>query len=101
TRESQIKIMMNRIKDTAITLGEALAPAIMDALDAAEPFIEKIEEGAKAFSEMDEEQQRSILKLIALVAAVGPASMVLGGLTTSIGGVVKFGGTLATLLGRT
>ena len=98
--ESQLKIMWNRIKDTGITLGEVLVPAIMSALDAAEPFIEKIEQGAKAFSEMDEEQQQTILKLIALAAAIGPASIMLGGLTTTIGGVVKTGGKLLTTFGK-
>jgi TP901 family phage tail tape measure protein len=100
TTASQMEVFWNRLKDTGITLGEVLVPALIDALDAAEPLIKQIESGAKAFSEMDEEQQRTILKLIALAAAIGPASMALGGLTTTIGGVVKFGGTLLGLLGR-
>ena len=100
TTESQLKIMWNRIKDVAITLGDALVPAVMEALDAAGPFIEKIEEGAQAFADMDEEQQQSILKMIALVAAIGPASVALGGMTTAIGGVLKVGGGLSTMLGK-
>lgn len=100
TTESQIKIMWNRIKDVAITLGDALVPAVMSAIDAAEPLIKQIESGAKAFAEMDEEQQRTILKLIAIAAAIGPVSVGLGGLTTTIGGVLKVGGGLATMLGK-
>ena len=100
TTESQIKMMWNRIKDVAISLGDALVPAVMDALDAAEPLILKIEEGAQAFSEMDEEQQRNILKLIAFAAAIGPVSVGLGGLTTTIGGVLKIGGSFASMLGK-
>lgn len=99
TTESQLKIMWNRVKDMAITLGDALIPAVMDALEAAEPLIEQIESGAKAFADMDEEQQQTILKLIALVAAVGPASVALGGLTTTVGGVVSIGGKLMSTLG--
>lgn len=97
--ESQLKIMWNRIKDTGITVGEVLVPAVMSAIDATEPFIEKIQESAEAFSNMDEEQQRTILKIVALTAAIGPASLVLGSLTTTIGGVVKVGGGLLTMLG--
>src|SRR5690606_24206271 len=67
---------------------------------AAEPLIRKIESGAKAFSEMDKEQQRTILKFIALAAAIGPASVVMGNLTTAIGGVLKVGGSLANMLGK-
>lgn len=100
TTESQLKIMWNRVKDVAITLGDSLVPAVMSALDAAEPLIEKIESGAQAFADMDEEQQQTILKLIALAAAIGPVSVGLGGLTTTIGGVLKVGGNFASMLGK-
>lgn len=100
TTASKLKIMWNRIKDVAITLGDSLIPAVMGAIDAAEPLIKKIESGAQAFSDMDESQQRTILKMIALVAAIGPASVVLGGLTTAIGGVFKIGGGLVGMLGK-
>lgn len=85
TTESQLKILMNRIKDIGITLGAALIPAVIDAIDAAEPFIKKIESGAKAFSEMEKSQQQTILKLIALTAAIGPLTFVLGGSFRAIG----------------
>lgn len=97
--EAQLKIMWNRIKDVGIELGQALVPAVMSALDALEPFIEKLSDGADAFAEMDEEQQRNILKLIGLVAAIGPVSVALGGMTTAIGGVVRTGGTLLKVFG--
>lgn len=100
TTESQLVILWNRIKDVAITTGNALVPAVMDAIDAAEPFIKQIESGAKKFSELDEEQQRTILKMIGLVAAVGPATFALGQLTIGIGGVLKIGGSLVNLFGR-
>lgn len=99
TTESQLKILWNRAKDMAITMGDALIPAFMDALNAAEPFFNQIESGARKFSEMDESQQRAILKVIALVAAIGPATIGLGQLATGIGGVLKVGGSLATTLG--
>ncbi|QGH35130.1 phage tail tape measure protein [Gracilibacillus salitolerans] len=100
TTESQMRIMWNRIKDVAISLGDALVPAVMDAIDAAEPFIQKIEDGAEAFADMDEEQQRTILKLIGLAAAIGPVSVGLGGMTTTIGGLLRVGGSVSTMLGR-
>jgi TP901 family phage tail tape measure protein len=100
TTASKLEILWNRLKDTGITLGEALVPALMDALDAAEPLIKQIEDGAQAFADMDEEQQRTILKLIGLVAVAGPASMALGGITSSIGGLIKIGGSLSSLLGK-
>ncbi|MCG1029317.1 phage tail tape measure protein [Virgibacillus halodenitrificans] len=100
TTESLLKILWNRIKDIGITLGDALVPALMDAIEAAEPLIEKIESGAQAFSDMSEEEQRTILKMIALAAAVGPVSVGLGGLTTTVGGLTKMTGGLIGALGR-
>lgn len=99
TTESRLRMMWNRIKDVAITLGDALAPAVMDALDAAEPFIKSIENGAKAFSELDKEQQRAILRFVGLVAAIGPASLAIGSLSKGIGGLLSVGSSLAGLLG--
>ncbi|GAB2561157.1 phage tail tape measure protein [Gracilibacillus alcaliphilus] len=100
TTESQLRILWNRVKDVSITLGEAMVPALMEVLNATEPLIQKIEEGAQSFADMDEEQQRNILKLIAFAAAIGPVSVGLGGLTTAVGGVLKIGGSLATMLGK-
>lgn len=100
TTESQLKIMWNRIKDVAISLGDALAPAIMDAIDAAEPLIKKLEDGAQAFADMDEEQQQTILKLIGLTAAIGPASIAFGGFTTMTGSALRGIGNLTKAIGN-
>jgi TP901 family phage tail tape measure protein len=100
TTESQLKILWNRVKDVAITLGDALVPAVMDAIDAAEPLIQKIEDGAQAFADMDEEQQQTILKFIAIAAAIGPASIAIGGMTTAAGGLMKMFGNVSSLLGK-
>ncbi|WP_225221007.1 phage tail tape measure protein [Bacillus norwichensis] len=100
TTESQLKILWNRVKDVSITLGEALIPAVMDAIDAAEPLIKKIESGAQSFSEMDKEQQATVLSLLGIVSAIGPASVALGGLTSTIGGVLKVGGNVSKMFGK-
>lgn len=99
TTESQLKIMWNRLKDVAITLGNALAPAVLDVIDAAEPLIKQIESGAKAFSELDKEQQQTILKMIGLVAAVGPASYALGGVAKAGSGVLGIFSRLSGVIG--
>lgn len=100
TTESQLRIMWNRVKDVAIELGQNLAPAVTSALDAAKPFIDKIGEGAKAFSEMSKEQQQSILKTVGFAAVIGPAARGIGSLTSGIGGLLKAGSSLSNLLGK-
>lgn len=93
TTESQLQILKNRATDVGITLGQELIPAAMDALEAAEPLFKAIENGARAFSEMDTAQQRTILKWAGIALAAGPVLSITGKLTTTVGG-------LATGLGK-
>ncbi|MFE9276137.1 hypothetical protein ACQKLN_03610 [Paenibacillus glucanolyticus] len=75
----------NRITDAAITLGDALVPALMSALDALEPLFASIEEGATWFASLDVENQKFIITVAAMVAAAGPLLIVTGKLVESIG----------------
>lgn len=81
-------------------MGGALVDALEKALVAAEPLIDKIESGAQAFADMTEQEQQTIIKTVALVAAIGPAAIIAGNLATAFGGVVKIGGGLLSLLGK-
>ena len=99
TTASKLNILKNRATDIGITVGGPLVDAMTDALEAAEPFFTMIENGARAFSEMDKETQRNILKYIGLAAAAGPVLLVMGKMSTAIGGVVKLGGAAAKIIG--
>lgn len=81
TTESQIQIAKNKVADIAIELGENLLPHINKALEYIGDLTEK-------FANLSEEEQQSILKKLALTAAVGPLLMVLGNLSKGIGGIV-------------
>ncbi|MED4124032.1 phage tail tape measure protein [Halalkalibacterium halodurans] len=61
--------------------------------------VEKATELVQWFSELDDSTKGNIVTMAAFAAAIGPAAIVLGNLTTAIGGVVKIGGSLAGLLG--
>ncbi len=88
TTASQLKMLGNRIIDAAITLGDALVPAIMAALDALEPLFTSIEEGAAWFASLDAESQKTIITMFALAAAAGPLLIVSGKLVQSIGSLI-------------
>src|SRR5699024_7852991 len=45
--------------------------------------------------------QQNIIKMGLFAAAIGPAAIVVGNLTTAIGGIVKVGGSLVGMLGGT
>lgn len=76
--EAKFQMLKNRVTAVAMEVGEPLADALMDAIDAAEPLFQAIESGAKAFAEMDEGQQRAIISALGLAAAVGPMLSLFG-----------------------
>ena len=111
TTESQLKIFKNQITDLAIEFGGPLLKAMNSGLQAAKPWIQKLADMAKAFSEMSESQQQNIIKWGLLAAGAGPALSILGkgigvigGITKGIGfltqGIGKVGGGLS-ILGKT
>lgn len=77
------------METAALTLGETLAPYVEDAAH-------KIEELANQFSALDPETRKTIVQIVALVAAVGPSLIVLGGLTRAVGSVAGAMKTVST-----
>lgn len=66
----QITILKSTIEGIAIQIGDLLMPTVRN-------VVSKIQEWATAFSEMDESTKKTILKIAAVVAAIGP--LLLGG----------------------
>lgn len=69
---ARLEIVKNRAIAMAEQFGGPLADALLDAVNAAEPLIQSLADGAQAFADMDEEQQRAIIGLVGVVAAMGP-----------------------------
>ena len=93
---AKMEMLRNRVTAILEKIGKPLADALLDALDAAQPLFDAIESGAKAFADMDEGQQRTILSAIGLTAALGPVLSVVGRgigdvgqLVTALGGGVE------------
>ena len=100
TTESQLKIFKNQITDLAIEFGGPLLKAMNSGLQAAKPWIQKLADMAKAFSEMSEAQQQNIIKWGLLAAGAGPALSILGKFIGVIGGVKKGIGFLTQGIGK-
>lgn len=94
TTESKLKMLRNEAVNMAIKFGGPLVDALRDGLKAAEPWIETLTKMADKFSQLEPEQQRSILKWIAMGAAAGPALKILGSGISTVGGLFKAFGTL-------
>ena len=86
---SKLQVAANKLQAIAIEVGGPLADALIDAIDAAEPLIQKVGDLAKAFADMDESQQRNVIKLGLMAAAAGPLLTVFGKLTSGAGNLVS------------
>lgn len=97
---AQFEILKNRVIAVAEQVGTPLVNAAIEFVDAAEPVLNVVEDAAEAFSEMDEQDQRMIVGLLAGAAAFGPVVggagkmfKVVGDLTAGMGkGVQTMGG---------
>lgn len=95
TTESKLKMLRNEAVNLGIELGGPLVDALRDGLQAAKPWLETLSDMAEKFSQLEPEQQRSILKWIAMGAAAGPTLKILGSGISTVGGLYKAFGTLS------
>ena len=77
-------MVRNRVTAVAAEIGAPLADAMLEAIDAAEPLFEAIENGARAFSEMSDEEQGAIIQTVAIIAALGPALTLFGKVASNV-----------------
>ncbi len=86
---AQFEMLKNRVFAIAESYGGPLCRGMLDVVEAAEPLIDALASGAKAFADLDEDQQRVVLGALALSAAVGPLLSVLGKGMQTVKGVGK------------
>lgn len=98
TTASQMKILWNRIKDVGITLGDALIPVMLNVLKTLQPLIDMVAKLAKWFSTLDPTIQTIGVAFVGLVAALGPALMIVGDFVAAIGGMISILGMASTAM---
>ncbi len=92
TTEARITLLWNRLKDVAITIGNALLPMIntlIGVLDTALPVIEGI---ANGFAALPGPVQLFIVGIAALVAAIGPLLILVGQMALGLSALAGVGG---------
>lgn len=96
TMEDNAKGALRELRSAAEEAGIAFSEHVIPM------FTEGVEKGTemiRKFGELDDSTQKNIIKMGLFAAAIGPAAIVLGNLTTGIGGLLRVGGSLTKLLG--
>lgn len=97
---AKFEMLKNKVIAVAESVGTPLAGALMDAIDAAQPLIDVIKDGAKAFQDMSKAEQTQIIQAVAAVAAIGPLLSTVGRLGDGIGSITKGVGSATKTLGE-
>lgn len=86
---AKFQMLQNRATAILEKIGKPTADALLDIFDAAQPVFDLIEDGVTAFADLDKGTQQAIVQFVALAAAAGPVSSVLGRVVEGVGGFIK------------
>ena len=92
TSAHDMQVAMNDLKNAGIELGASLTPIISKVADV-------VSKAANAFSNLSPEAQNVIGTLLMLVAVAAPLLMIIGSITSGIGGLISIGGMLTGAIG--
>ena len=79
------------LEGAGIELAQHMLPRVTDLVD-------KATELARSFGDLDDDTQQTIINMGLLAAAIGPAAIVAGNLTTALGGILRVGGNVIGML---
>ena len=85
----QLVLLKSQIEGVAIKLGNILIPIIKKVVD-------KISEWVSWFSNLSEEQQKMILMIAGIVAAIGPLLLIIGKVIKTISTIIKIVNAIKT-----
>lgn len=88
----QLEILKSQMDELAISVGEILMPVIRDIVTHLQNFMDKL-------NGMSEEQQKTVVVIGLLAAALGPVIIIIGTLIQSIGAIMTVAPAVATALG--
>lgn len=96
------EIQMDNLQGDWIKFTSALGTTKIEITDlvngALRQFVQKLTELVKWFNDLDDEQQKHILKIAGMVAAIGPALLVFGKLVSGIGRTITAFSTIANAM---
>lgn len=93
TTSNQVAITVNRVKNSATELGTSVLTMLAPALETVSTAVSK---AAEWFSNLDEDQKKTIGTIGLVVAAAAPVLVVIGSVVSAVGTIV---GAIGTFLG--
>lgn len=96
---SKLEILKNKLTAISEDVGTPLVNALTDAIDAAQPLLDTIEEASTAFSGADKGTQQFVLGLGAVAIAASPVLTITGKLIKTTGSFLSFLGKTAQTFG--
>lgn len=88
-----LTILKSKLSELAISFGDLLMPTIRKAVDGIQKFVDKL-------NALDDSQKEHIIRIAALVAAIGPALLIVGKIVSGAGSLIAVGGKVVTLVGE-
>ena len=96
---SQWEIAKNKFMDVAISLGQALLPAIMDVIDNSDGLVQTGRDLAEWFTNLDDGVKSTLVKFGAFSVAMGPIISGFGNLVVAGGGLLSLFGKMSKAIG--
>lgn len=90
----QAKVALNNLKLAGADLGNTLLSAVAPIL---EQLVGKLQSLAQWFSNLDENQKTMIITIAGIVAAIGPALIIIGNIATGVSTVISVLKTLSSV----
>ena len=87
-----ITILKSQLQELAISLGTLLMPMIRDVVSRIQSIVDWL-------NNLDDAQKMQIMKIAAIVAAVGPALLIIGKVITAIGTIISAIGSVVSVIG--
>lgn len=88
-----VTILKSKLQELAISFGDLLMPSMRKAVEHVQKFVDKL-------NALADSQKEQIIKIAAIVAAIGPALLIIGKIVSGVGSIIAVGGKVLTLVGQ-
>lgn len=88
-----ITVLKSKLQELAISFGDLLMPTIRSVVEKIQEFVDKL-------NAMDDAQKEEIIRIAAIVAAIGPALLIIGKVVTAVGSIVGAIGKVTSAMGK-